>query len=893
VETTLLSTKLFVPPIRERLVARPRLAAILSNALGKGFTLISAPAGYGKTTLVSSWLYETGISCAWLSLEESDNDPVRFLQYMLTALQAVVPTIRLDLLDMVEGIHPAPFQALMSILINEITRQSGRFVLVMDDFHLIHDQFILDSVAFLLDHLPAQQMQIVMITRSDPPLPLSRLRVRNQMVEIRAEQLRFTPVEVATFVNDVMGLDLPIAEISAIHERTEGWIAGLQLAGLSMQDCQDISGFISSFTGNHHYILDYLADEVLRLQDEPTRLFLLETSILSRMCASLCDSLLQTEDEEQPLNGQDMLENLEKRNLFIIPLDKERCWYRYHHLFADALNRRLEHLFPDLLPILFRKASAWYERNGLFGEAIQYALSAGDQERAAQLVEQNGCYLLMSGELITLLKWMDAVEPYFQAHPWLVIQKGWALTLAGRIEPAEQVFQTAEQLVSSLAPSPDVSSMIGTISAGRAYCADIEGNTSESARLAGQALDLLPDTDPLSCSMRSVATGVYGKTIFLSGDLERARLIYDQALEIGKTADNVEMVINTTADICDLLLEQGRLGQAAQLLIEALPMTLRPDGQRLPLSAGIYSRLSSVYYEWNQLEQAQHFAEQCLEISRQWGNLDQQAIANIVLGKVEQAKGNLEKAGKIMSIAYQINRDNRLYPWISYWIQAALNRFWLSLGSMERVSKEMQAQSIDLTGEITFLHELRYVSVLRLLLVSGDLDATLGLVQRMLAIAEQSQRMARVVELLILQSLAYLGKKDFNKATDTLSRAVALAQPERFTRVFVDEGEGVRKLLFLVKSNPDVAGYANELLDAFGPGSGHEPDQGQLLIKPLSEREIEVLKLIQSGLSNQEIGSKLYISMGTVKRHISNIYSKLDVKTRTQAISRGKELGFF
>jgi LuxR family maltose regulon positive regulatory protein len=611
------------------------------------------------------------------------------------------------------------------------------------------------------------------------------------------------------------------------------------------------------------------------------------------MCAPLCESLAQTEDDERPLNGQDMLENLEKRNLFIIPLDKERRWYRYHHLFADTLNRRLEHLYPDLLPILFRKASAWYESNGLFGEAIQYALSAGDPERAAQLVEQNGCYLLMSGELITLLKWMDAVEPYFQAHPWLAIQKGWALTLAGRIEQAEQVFQTAERLVSSQAPSPDVSSMIGTISAGRAYCADIEGNTSESTRLAEQALDLLPDTDPLSCSMRSVATGVYGKTIFLRGDLERARQIYDQALEIGKTANKVAMVINTSTDICDLLLEQGRLRQVEHLLIETLPMTVRPDGQRLPLSAGIYSRLSSLYYEWNRLEPAEHFAKQCLEISRQWGNIDQQAVASIILGRIEQAKGNLEEAVKLMSFADQINRDNRLYPWISYWIEAALNRFWLSLGSMERVSRELKAQNVDLTDEITFLHELRYVSVLRLLLASGDVDATLGLVQRMLATAEQSKRMARVVELLILQSLAYLGKKDFNKATETLSQAVALAQPEGNKRVFLDEGEGIRKILYLVKSNPDIAGYANELIEAFGPSSGHEHDQGQLLIEPLSEREIEVLKLIQSGLSNLEIGSKLYISLGTVKRHISNIYSKLDVEKRTQAIARGKELGFF
>ncbi len=892
-QTTLLSTKLYIPPKREKLVARPRLTAIISTGLEKGFTLISAPAGYGKTTLVSTWLHETGIPCAWLSLEESDNDPVRFLQYLLTALQAVVPTIRSDLLEMVEGIQPASFQGLMNILINEITGQKNRFVLVMDDFHLIQDQFILDIVAFLLDHLPAQRMHILMITRTDPPLPLSRLRARNQMAEIRAEQLRFTPVEVAAFINNVMGLQVTDADIAAIHERTEGWIAGLQLAGLSMQDCPDISAFITGFSGSHHYILDYLADEVLKRQDDPTRLFLLQTSILTRMCAPLCESLAQTKVDDQYFNGQEMLENLERRNLFIIPLDKERRWYRYHRLFADALNRRLEYLYPELLAGLYRKASAWYENNGLIGEAIQYAITAGDRERVAQLVEQNGCYLLMSGELITLIKWMDAVEPFFQTHPWLVIQKGWALTLAGRVEQAEQVFQIADRLVSSLEHSPDVNSMIGTISAGRASCADIQGNISDTARLARQALDLLPDTDPLSQSMRSVATGDYAKTKFLSGELEHARQIYDQALEIGRAANNIEMIINTNAEICDILLQQGRLRQAENLLKETLSMAVRPDGQKLPLSASMYSDLSMVYYEWNQLEQAEQLAEQCLGISKQWGNFNQQAIANILLGRVEHAKGNLEKARNLMNTAEQILRDHRLWPWTTYWIEAALNQFWLLAGSLDRVSNQLKTQSIDLDGEITFLHELSYVTLLRLLLATGEADIALGLVQRMLPAPEQGKRTGRVIELLILQSLAFLEKKDLNKSIDSVTQAVALAQPERYIRLFLDAGEGVRKLLYLVKSNPDVAGYANELLDAFGGSSRHEPDQDQLLVEPLSEREIEVLDLIKAGLSNQEIGSKLFISMGTVKRHISNIYSKLDVKSRTQALARGKELGFF
>ncbi len=892
-QTSLLSTKLYVPLSRETLVARPRLTAILSHALNKAFTLVSAPAGYGKTTLVSSWLRGTDIPSAWLSLEESDNDVVRFMQYLLTTLQPVATGVNLDLLDLVEGIHPASLQAVMNLLINAIAKQNYQIVLVLDDFHLIQDQLILDIVGFLLDHIPAQQMHLVLITRTDPPLPLSRLRARNQMVEIRAEQLRFTLGEVAAFINGVMGFSLSADDLSAMDARTEGWIAGLQLAVLSMQGCQDLPGFITTFSGSHHYIVDYLADEVLKRQDVPTRTFLLQTSILSRMCASLCDSLVKFKTDQHGLDGQNMLETLEIKNLFIIPLDEERRWYRYHHLFADALNRRLEHQHPELLSGLYHRASQWYEKNGLIGEAIQCALSAGDQERVAQLVEQNGCYLLMSGEVLTLLKWLETIEPYFSTHPWLAIHKGWSLTIAGRMEQAEQAFQIAERMVSVLEPTPEVNMMVGTISAGRAYWADIQGNVTETARLAQQALDLVPDTDPLSQSIRSVATGVLAKTIFVSGDLDGARRIYDQAVEIGKMANNVEMIINTHGDICDVLLEQGKLRQAERLLLETLPMTVRVDGQRLPLSARVYSGLSKVYFEWNQLDQAKHFAHQCLEVSEQWGNIEQQCNGIIISAKLELANGNPDKAQALMCVADQLNRDNRLYSWNSAWIEASLDCFWLAQGSRDRVAQRIDASGINPNDEITYLHESRYITLLRWQLACGEYEAALGLAKRILPKAKGEHRMLRVVELLVLQSLAYQGMKNINAAVSTLATAVSLAQPEGYKRVFIDEGERLVKLLYLVKSNQDSTGYTHDLLKAFSPLISPAPVPAQLLIEPLSGREIEVLRLIETGLSNQAIAGKLFISITTVKRHISNIYSKLDVETRTQAVARAKELGFF
>lgn len=702
-----------------------------------------------------------------------------------------------------------------------------------------------------------------------------------------------------------------------MEARTEGWIAGLQLAALSMQGCKDVSGFIAAFRGSHHYIVDYLADEVLKRQDEPTRQFLLQTSILSRMCASLCNRLVETEAEAQPLDGQRMLETLEKRNLFIISLDEERRWYRYHHLFADALNRRLEHQYPEKRPGLYRRASIWYAENGLIAEAIQYALSEGDTERAAQLVEGNGCFLLMSGEVRTLLKWMEAVEAYFPAHPWLVIQKGWALTLAGRMEPAEQAFQEAERLVSALEPPPpDIHSMVGTISAGRASWADIQGAVSEAARLAQQALDLLTDTDPLSQSMRSVATGTLAKTIWLSGDLEQARQMYVHAAEMGRAANNAEMVINSNNDLAGILMEQGRLKQAEQLLLDTLPLTIRSDGQRLTLCAQIYSRLSKIYYEWNRLEQASHFAQLCLDAGRQWGNVELLAMGSVILALIEQASelrsdGSREKAQALMRTADQLNQECRFYPLNAMWMDAVLDRFWLSLGSQERVFQHLQAAGINAasahpTDEIPYLRETQYLTLLRWLLARGEFDAALDLAGRMLPKAKADRRILRVVELLLLQSLAYQGKKDISAAESTLAEAVSLAQPEGYRRVFLDEGERIGKLLYLVKSKPDTVGaagrplaplnaasYARELLEAFGLDYGSAPAPAQLLIEPLSAREIEVLKLIEAGLSNQEIADKLYLSVATVKRHISNIYAKLDVETRTQALSRGKELGFF
>ncbi len=352
----LLRTKLFIPPARSNQVTRPRLLELLNGGLDRDLILVSAPAGYGKTTLLSSWLHATGISSAWLSLDKYDNDPLHFLQYFLSALHQIVPTVGIDLLNMLQGIRPPPYEALLSLVINEIDQQGAPCVLVLDDFHIVESQTVLEMLVFLLDHMP-QPMHLALLTRTDPLLPLSRLRVRDQLLDIRLDQLRFNPDEIAVFLNGVMGLQLAALDIAALEQRTEGWIAGLQLAALSLQSCKDLHGFVSAFTGSHYYIMDYLAEEVLRLQPPAVSTFLLQTSILDRLCAPLCSAVVD-ENAGEPLDSQARLESLEQMNLFLIPLDGERRWYRYHHLFADVLNRRLERQYPHDLPDLHRRASA-------------------------------------------------------------------------------------------------------------------------------------------------------------------------------------------------------------------------------------------------------------------------------------------------------------------------------------------------------------------------------------------------------------------------------------------------------------------------------------------------------------------------------------------------------
>lgn len=897
----LLRTKLFVPPVRSHRVTRSRLFEQVNSGLDKALILISAPAGYGKTTLVSSWLEETDLPSTWLSLDEDDNDPIRFLQYFITTLQKIVPSIQSDWLGVLQAGRPTSYKFLLNIIINEIAGSATPFALVLDDFHVLQAQPVLDLLAHFFDHLPPR-LHVLLLSRTDPPLPLARLRARNQLIDIRADQLRFTRQEIALFLNEAMGLKLSSQDIIALETRTEGWIAGLQLASLALQahllapGGQDVNGFISAFTGSQYYIMDYLAEEVLKLQTEPVRSFLLQSSILNRMCGPLCDEVVKA---EQPgsANGQAMLATLEQLNLFIIPLDSERRWYRYHHLFADVLNRLLEQAYPQMLPDLHRRAARWYEENGFIFDAIRHTLLAGDQERAAHLVDQHGCQLLMRGEVVNLLHWIEAVEPYAQTLPWIAIQKGWALCLTSQLERAEGPLQTAAQLVSALPPTDEVGTMMGAVTAARAYRANMQGETRLAANLARQALDCLPVSSDFSCSLRSAATSILGDACWLAGDLVEAQRAYTDAVQISQAAGNLPMIIISNSNLAEVLLEQGQLQAAARSYAEALQMVTLPDGQISPLAESVYAGLGRIAYEWNHLAEAAKYIQQCLELSRRWGNFEAQALGSVLLARLEHAQGRPEKTQEAMRVAEQLISEHTLAPWRSLSLKCALARLWITQGDLEKTSYLVQTSGImddSLPGDrdISTQQAPLYLILLRLHQARGDDEAALALAERLLQRLDKT-RGGQTVEVLVLQALAFYGKKNIAQAVAVLEKSFRLAQPEGYVRTFLDEGEPMAKLLYQAKSHRQEAGYAAELLSAMGNTFGGALPPATVLIEPLTLRELELLKLVEAGYSNQEIAARLVISMPTVKRHISNIYAKLGANSRTQAVSRGKELSLF
>jgi len=915
--TPVLATKLYIPPPRLKVVLRPHLIERLNEglAVGRKLTLISAPAGFGKTTLVSEWIndlrftsddlrldtsresqivnrklvlskveaskFKNGV--AWLSLDEGDNDPGRFLAYLVAALQTVTASVGAGLLSVLQSPQSPPTESILTALLNEIATVPDNFVLVLDDYHVIDAQPVDHALAFLLEHQPPQ-MHLVIATREDPDLPLARLRARDQLTELRATDLRFTPSEAANFLNQVMGLNLSAEDVAALETRTEGWIAGLQLAALavqgtlSMQGHQDVTSFIQSFTGSHRFVLDYLIEDVLGRQPENIQTFLLHTSILDRLCGPLCDAVLL--NPSGSTSGQETLEYLERANLFIVPLDNARRWYRYHHLFADLLRQRLQQSFASStgdaeshLNELHIRASQWYEDNGLQLEAFRHAAAANDIDRAEQLIDGKGIPLHFSGGVTPILDWLESLPtPVLNARPslwWryaaMLLINGQTIGVAEKLQAAEAALAASLQ---SAEPDDETRNLIGQIAAAKSTLAltryDVEGMLTQSRR----ALKYL---SPNALFTRATAYWTQGYAHFLLGDRAAARQAFMEAISLSQASGAVFTAILATIGLGQVQEGDNQLHHAAETYRRVLQWA---GDQPQQIINEAHLGLARIFYEWNDLDAAEQHGQLSLKLARQYERIiDRFIICEVFLARLKLARGNVAGAAALLAEVEQSARQQNFVHRIPE-VAAAQVLTLLRQGDLARAAHLAQT------------HELA-LSQARVDLARGNPSAALAVLETRRQKAEAKGWEDERLKVMVLQAVALHAHDENDKAAQTLAEALPLAEPEGFIRLFVDEGLPMAELLKRMKDEDGrLTVYIDKLLSAFGKHTTVHP-----LIEPLSQRELEVLQLIAQGLSNDEIGKRLFLALDTVKGHNRRIYDKLQVQRRTEAVARARELG--
>jgi LuxR family maltose regulon positive regulatory protein len=866
-------------------------------------TLISAPAGFGKTTLLVEWLRERADgegSVAWLSLDEGDNDPIRFLSYLVAALQAIEEESGEGVLSALRSPEAPRIEAIMAALINELAALPGELTLILDDYHLIDSEPVHGVISFLLEHLPPN-VHLVISSRIDPPLLLSRLRARNQMMKLDATELSFTSEEAATFLNSVMGLELSAEDVAALEERTEGWIAGLQLAALSMRDRADVSGFVKAFSGSHRDVLDYLAEEVLERQLGQVREFLLQTSILNHLTGSLSDALTGRSD------GQEMLEELERDNLFVVALDEERRWYRYHHLFADFLRSRLQREHPDQIKELHCRAAAWYEQNGWISEAVEHALAAGDLERAVQLVEYNALTLVLRSEGATMDRWLAALPAgLVRARPQLSLARAiWAL-ISARLDEVEPLLTDAERTLGTADPPHEppvdeatsgLANVPGTVAQLRAELARHRGDAERAIQFAQRAIAHAGEGDRylryLSRWNLAVATLMQGRV----GEAEDA--LADLVRDPWATGPNHYFAVRASYALGQAQRGQGRLGAALQTYRQGLELAAEAGRTQLPTAGVAHVGLAEILCERNELDAALEHATEGVVLCRQLGYAQQLVTSLTVLTWIRQARG--DKAGALEAI----DEAERLVPNpdtivdIIFPVAVQRARLLLAQGKVDAAARWCTERGLSVEDEPSYLREREHLVLARVLLAQDNPDQALILLERLREEAQAAGRSGSMVEILALQSLALREKGEGEQAVSILTQALDLAEPEGYVRTFADEGPPMSALLSEVleiqrreRLASDVpAYYLRKLLAALDHDASGAATPGSGLPEPLSEREMEVLALIAAGKSNRQIAKDLFVAQSTVKTHVNNIHRKLDARNRIQAVARARELG--
>jgi LuxR family maltose regulon positive regulatory protein len=945
----LLATKLHPPPARLDLVARPHLVKQVQDGLAAKLLLLAAPAGFGKTTLLAEWLAarteDRGLSAAdsalsprssalsarvaWVALDAADNDPPRFWRYVLTALDTLWPGGSATALAMLETPQPPPIETILTVALNGLSSLPADSVLVLDDYHLIGAAPIHEAMTFLLDHLPAQ-LHLIITTRADPPLPLTRLRARRQLAELRAAELRFTPAEAATFLIETMGLPLSADDIAAIETRTEGWITGLQFAALALRDRTNRSGFVQAFTGSNRFVIDYLADEVLGRLPAYLQTFVLHTAVLDRMCGPLCDAVLgvgrwgigageetdsssiqhPTPNTQHPTPdtqaySQLLLEQLERANLFLIPLDDERQWYRYHHLFAEVLRQRLlSGAAPPAIARLHSRASKWFEQQGLAAEAIEHALASRDGERAAQLVEQTAPALLASGEVTTLGSWLDALpEQHVRARPRLGVAHCWLLAFTARFEDLEARLREVEQALNTPAGiSPlERQALVSELTVLRTRVAFNRNEAPDPAELR-RALATAPADD---LRLRSLIFLALAHAERLHAHSAEAASAYAEASALAQRGGDRFTAASALVAQAELHEVQGQLHQAARVHQRGIQLATTGDGRKLPLAGFFHVGLGKQLREWNDLDAATQHLRQGIALGQQGGMQGIELDAAITLALVHHARGDAAEVQAMLDQAAQIAQTWGLPP-IVLRVATFQARLALMRGQLHEATRWARAHHLGVDDELSEWLEIEYCTLARWHIAERRPDDALGLLRRLAAAAEPARRSGRLIEILALQALAFQIQGETPTALKVLARALALAAPEGYIRVFVDEGAPMAALLRAAHARRIMPGYVATLLAAFpdrleardlrlAEGAGTSPLVSSLqplasLVEPLTNRELEVLRLVAAGRSNRQVADELIVAVGTVKAHLNTIFGKLGVTSRTQAIVRAREL---
>ena len=890
--TPLLKTKFYIPPPRPNLVSRPRLIQRLDEGLrlGRRITLVSAPAGFGKTTLLSEWIASSERSVAWVSLDEGDNDPVRFLTYLVGALQGVDEAIGQSVEDILQSPQLASaataptdqvawIEVPMAALISDVTAATAALVLVLDDYHLISAAPVHRTLRFLIDHQPPS-MHIVISTREDPPLSLPRLRVRGQMTEVRERDLRFTEEEATAFLNRTMELHLSSEVVAALEARTEGWIAGLQLAALSLREREDASAFVAAFTGDDRHVVDYLIEEVLDRQPEAVQTFLLHTSILNRLSAPLCDALIC--DLGLPASSQEFLERLDATNLFLVPLDNRREWYRYHHLFADLLTSCLRQATsPERFQELHRRAGQWHQEHGSLEEAIKHTLAAQDFERAALTIGENLLTMLYRNEPPTLLTWIHKLPESVRSRPWINIYHAWTLALIGQADQAEALIQDTEQYAQP--DGPGSADLLGIIAAARAYLASLRGDSDHAIELAHVAEEYLPEDN---LQAHSAVALTLAEAHFARDDMDGASQALSHMMAIGKHLDLPLLTVLGMCDLASVKKVQGRLHEADDLYGQVHQLMLAQGGMRSRVSCPFEIGLGDLLRERNDLEAAHEHVVTGIELGQRFGLPSDLVLGYITLMRVLQARGDaggaldaLREAEQTVG-AYDIHRSAVIQ----------LNA-WRIMQRLAVADLEAASRLANECGD----SEPERIAVARVRVAQGRLDEALRLLDRQRIAAKDGGRAGRLVEILTLQAAALLAQGRRDQALTALEQALTLARPEGYVRLFLDAPIG--ELLRQLAAKGTAVDTVGQILAALrkergtqdqGPGLGTSPSPP--LVEPLSERELEVLRLLAVGLSNKEIAETLVIAASTVKQHLKNIYGKLDVHNRTQAANLARDL---